>query len=103
MKESLLEKKKKTKKIENFEEALAELESIAHELESGELGMDDAIDRYGEGIEYARFCQKKLDEAERRIEILQKTKNGSIEKTPIRIKGDTGEIEDEDDVQGSLL
>jgi len=98
-----LEKKKKVKKIESFEEALAELEDIARELESGELGMDDAIDRYGEGITFARFCQKKLDEAERRIEILQKTKNGTIEKAPIRVKSDTGEIEDDDDVQGSLL
>lgn len=98
-----MEKKKKVKKIESFEEALAELEDIARELESGELGMDDAIDRYGEGITFARFCQKKLDEAERRIEILQKTKNGTIEKAPIRVKSDTGEIEDDDDVQGSLL
>ncbi|HEY1406358.1 MAG TPA: exodeoxyribonuclease VII small subunit [Spirochaetota bacterium] len=97
-----MEKKKKTRKIESFEEALAELEEIARELESGELGMDEAIERYGEGISYARFCQKKLDEAERKIEILQKTKGDTIEKAPVRVKGDTGEVED-DDLQGSLL
>jgi exodeoxyribonuclease VII small subunit len=96
-----LEKKKKTKKIESFEEALAELETIAQELESGELGLDDAIERYGEGISYARYCQKKLEEAERKIEILQKSKGG-IQSEEIAVKKDTGEIED-DEIQGSLL
>jgi exodeoxyribonuclease VII small subunit len=96
-----LEKKKKTKKIESFEEALAELETIAQELESGELGLDEAIERYGEGISYARYCQKKLEEAERKIEILQKSKGG-IQAEEIAVKKDTGEIED-DEIQGSLL
>ena len=96
-----MEKKKKTKKIESFEEALAELETIAQELESGELGLDEAIERYGEGISYARYCQKKLEEAERKIEILQKSKGG-IQSEEIAVKKDTGEIED-DEIQGSLL
>jgi exodeoxyribonuclease VII small subunit len=98
-----LEKKKKAKKIENFEEALDELETIARELESGELGLDDAIERYSEGIAYARFCQKKLEDAERKIEILQKGKNGSVDMAEIRVKEDTGEIADDSEVQGSLL
>jgi exodeoxyribonuclease VII small subunit len=97
-----LEKKKKIKKIENFEEALTELETIAQQLESGELGLDEAIERYGEGISYARYCQKKLEDAERKIEILQKSKGG-IQSAEIGVKADTGEIEDEDDLQGSLL
>lgn len=97
-----MEKKKKTKKIESFEEALEELETIAQELESGELGLDEAIERYGEGISYARYCQKKLEDAERKIEILQKSKGG-IQPAEIGVKKDTGEIEDEDDLQGSLL
>jgi exodeoxyribonuclease VII small subunit len=98
-----LEKKKKNRKIESFEEALVELETIAKELESGELGIDDSIERYGEGIAYARFCQKKLEEAERKIEILQKGKGELIEKKALRVKPETGEIEDDDEVQGSLL
>jgi exodeoxyribonuclease VII small subunit len=103
MREELLEKKKKTKKIESFEEALEELETIAQELESGELGLDEAIERYGEGISYARYCQKKLEEAEKKIEILQKSKSGSVHASEIAIKEDTGEIENDDEVQGSLL
>jgi exodeoxyribonuclease VII small subunit len=106
MKEALLEKdvkKKKAVKVENFEDALSELELIARELESGELGLDASIARYEEGITYARLCQKKLEEAERKIEILQKNKDGSVSKNQIRVKDDTGEIEDDDEVQGSLL
>lgn len=96
-------KKKKGVKCENFEDALAELELVAKELESGELGLDAAIARYEEGIGYARFCQKKLEEAERRIEMLQKNKDGSVSKGRIRVKEDSGEIENDDEVQGSLL
>lgn len=96
-------KKKKQAKCENFEDALSELELIARELESGELGLDAAIARYEEGITYARFCQKKLEEAERKIEILQKSRDGSVSKSRISVKQDTGEIEDDSDVQGSLL
>ena len=96
-------KKKKTKKCESFEEALDELETVARELESGQLGLDEAIARYEEGIAYARFCQKKLAEAERKIEILQKNRDGSVDSSPVRIKEDTGEIDDDHDLQGSLL
>jgi len=96
-------KKKKAKKCESFEEALAELELIAHDLESGELGLDESIARYEEGITYAQFCRKKLEEAERKIEILQKNKDGSVSKSRVAVKEDTGEIENDDDLQGSLL
>ena len=96
-------KKKKAQKCENFEDALSELESVAKELESGELGLDAAIARYEEGITYARFCQKKLEEAERRIEILQKGRDGSAVKSRIGVSEETGEIENDDEVQGSLL
>ena len=96
-------KKKKGPKCDNFEDALAELETVAKELESGELGLDAAIARYEEGITYARFCQKKLEEAERRIEMLQKTRDGSVSKGRIAVSEDTGEIENDDEVQGSLL
>ena len=96
-------KKKKGAKCENFEDALAELELVAKELESGELGLDAAIARYEDGITYARFCQKKLEEAERKIEMLQKNKDGSVSKSRISVKEDTGEIENDDEAQGSLL
>jgi exodeoxyribonuclease VII small subunit len=86
-----------------FEEALEELETIAQKLESGELTLDESIQYYEKGVALAKFCRQKLEEAERKIEILQKQPDGSIQKKSIKVKEDTGEIEDDEDVQGSLL
>jgi len=93
---------KKAKKP-TFEEALEELETIAQKLESGELTLDESIQYYEKGVALAKFCHQKLEEAERKIEILQKQPDGSIQKKSIKVKEDTGEIEDDEDVQGSLL
>jgi len=86
-----------------FEKALDMLERIAAELEGGTLGLEESLKRYEEGIKYARLCQGKLQEAERKIEILQKADNGIVQKNGIQIKDAAGEIEDDEDVQGSLL
>lgn len=96
-------KEKKQQKKITFEEALSELETIASQLEEGTLGLDDSITRFEKGIELARFCREKLEEAERKIEILQKGGSGNVKKKEVRVKEDTGEIEDDEDVQGSLL
>jgi len=70
---------KKAKKP-TFEEALEELETIAQKLESGELTLDESIQYYEKGVALAKFCHQKLEEAERKIEILQKQPDGSIQK-----------------------
>ena len=51
----------------------------------------------------ARFCHEKLEEAERKIEILQKGDSGKAKKKEIKVKEDTGEIINDEDMQGSLL
>jgi exodeoxyribonuclease VII small subunit len=53
-----------------FEEALAELEKIVAELESGKLGLSDALARYEEGVRHLKGCQQQLESAERRVELL---------------------------------
>ena len=95
-------KKKKTDETKTFESALEELEEIASELETGELGLDDALGKYEKGVQLARFCRKKLDEAARKIDILQKQGDEIISK-PVKLKDDEGEIEEGEDVQGELL
>ena len=95
-------KKKKTEETKTFESALEELEEIASELETGELGLDEALGRYEKGVQLSRFCRKKLDEAARKIDILQKQGDEIISK-PVKIKDDEGEIEEGEDVQGELL
>ncbi|MGB4268962.1 MAG: exodeoxyribonuclease VII small subunit [Spirochaetota bacterium] len=93
---------KKAKKI-TFEDALEELEAIASKLESGELTLDQSIQYYERGVELARFCREKLEDAERKIEVLQKQPDGTVQKKSVKVKEDTGEIEDDEDIQGSLL
>jgi exodeoxyribonuclease VII small subunit len=53
-----------------FEESLAELETIVGELESGKLGLSDALARYEQGVRHLKSCQQLLERAERRIELL---------------------------------
>ena len=46
-----------------FEEALKKLEKIVDDLESGNLSLDDALDKYEEGIKLSKMCAKKLEAA----------------------------------------
>ncbi|MDR3236943.1 MAG: exodeoxyribonuclease VII small subunit [Spirochaetia bacterium] len=87
----------------SFEKALEELEAIAAKLERGEIGLDESIAEFEKGMTYAKYCHEKLEEAERKIDILQKGENSSVDKKPVRVKPDTGEIEDDEELQGSLL
>ena len=98
-----MEKPKKTETKKTFEEALSELEEIAARLEDGTLGLDDSIKEFEKGIKLARLCQEKLDEAERKIEILQKGESGEVSSKKVAVKSDTGEIDDGDELQGSLI
>lgn len=98
-----MEKPKKSDTKKTFEDALAELEEIAEKLEDGTLGLDDSIKEFEKGIKLARLCQEKLEEAERKIEILQKGENGEVASKKVAVKKDTGEIDDEEELQGSLI
>lgn len=53
-----------------FEEAIKRLEEIAKELESGELGLDESVNKFEEGMKLSKTCTKMLGEAEKRINIL---------------------------------
>ena len=55
---------------EKFEEALEKLEEIVHRLEAGEMTLEESLKAFEEGIKLSRLCAKKLDEADRRVEIL---------------------------------
>jgi exodeoxyribonuclease VII small subunit len=54
----------------SFEQALAQLESIVRQLEDGELGLNEALERYEKGVRLLRQCYDLLDRAERKIELL---------------------------------
>ena len=59
-----------------FEEALKKLEEIVQKLERGELTLEESLTCYEEGIRLSRLCHTKLEEAERRIEVLVKDAKG---------------------------
>jgi exodeoxyribonuclease VII small subunit len=69
-------------KMKDFETALQRLEEIVKKLESGDLPLAAALELFEEGVTLSRFCHKQLEEAERKVEILVKKGNGSMEKVP---------------------
>jgi exodeoxyribonuclease VII small subunit len=69
------------KKLE-FETALQRLEEIVKALEGGELPLAASLELFEEGIKLSRFCHSKLDEAERKVEILVKRADGSMDAQP---------------------
>jgi len=65
-----------------FEDALKKLEETVEALEDGEVALEDALKLYEEGVRLARLCTKKLDEAERKIEILSRDSEGKVTARP---------------------
>jgi exodeoxyribonuclease VII small subunit len=53
-----------------FEDSLARLEEISRELEDGELNLETSLKRFEEGIKLVQFCSKKLDESQKKIDLL---------------------------------
>lgn len=56
----------------SFEQAMAQLEAIVREMESGQLALEDSLARFEQGNQLAAFCRERLAETERRIEVLVK-------------------------------
>ncbi|QEM68502.1 exodeoxyribonuclease VII small subunit [Geobacter sp. FeAm09] len=67
---------------EKFETALKKLEEIVKRLEGGSISLEDSLKAFEEGVKHAAFCSRKLDEAERRVEVLLKRKDGTFGREP---------------------
>jgi exodeoxyribonuclease VII small subunit len=65
-----------------FEKSLLRLEEVVKKLESADLSLDEAMGLFEEGVKLSRECQKKLEEAEGRVEILLKKADGKIAAQP---------------------
>jgi exodeoxyribonuclease VII small subunit len=77
--------------IKDFESAIAELETIVKRLEDGDLALEKSLELFERGVQLSRFCHAKLEEAERRVEIL--TERGEVKPAPATL----GAGEDEGD------
>jgi len=65
-------------KKKSFEDALEKLEKITNELEEGDLSLEDSLKFFDEGVKLAEYCNSKLSDAQRKVEILLK-KDDSLE------------------------
>lgn len=66
----------------SFESALKELEGIVKQLESGEAKLEEALLLFERGIRLSRYCSQKLEEAEKKIELLVKDSRGEYTAIP---------------------
>ncbi len=76
--------KKRTKTTDtplDFEAALQELEKLVEQMEKGELTLEESLQDFERGIELTRKCQKALQQAEQRVQLLS-GKNGDAELIP---------------------
>ncbi|OFV94459.1 MAG: exodeoxyribonuclease VII small subunit [Acidobacteria bacterium RIFCSPLOWO2_12_FULL_65_11] len=72
--------------IKDFEAAIAELESIVKKLEEGDLALERSLALYERGVELSRFCHARLEDAERRIEMLNE--RGQLKPAPPSLTDD---------------
>ncbi len=62
----------------DFEAALAELESIVQQLEQGDLSLEASLRQFERGVALTRSCQKALQQAEQKIRVLAKGRDGEL-------------------------
>ncbi len=72
--------------VKDFEAAIAELETIVKRLEDGDLALEPSLQLYERGVHLSRFCHARLEEAERRIEVLDE--RGQLKPAPAALSGD---------------
>ena len=88
-----------TKNWPTFEQAIQRLENIVSEMETAELPLEDVLKKYEEGTRLVRFCSEKLEEAEKKIELLTKKVDGKVELKPF----DADNEESDDDKEAKLF
>jgi len=69
----------------SFEDALAELEGIVRRLEGGQVKLDDAIQSYERGAQLKRHCEKKLNEAQQRVDRIVIGPDGGVTVEPAKL------------------
>lgn len=70
---------------QKFEDAFQKLEAIVKKLEEGNLSLEESLKAFEEGVRLSRFCAKKLDEAEKKVEILLKDSEGRLFPSPFSL------------------
>ncbi len=71
------------KKKMSFEEAMNRLEEIARALDTGDLPLEESIKMFEEGMQLIEFCQARLEEAEKKVQKLSRSDDGSFQTSPL--------------------
>ena len=66
-------------KPKKFEEELKDLEAIVNQIDSGELSLEESIDAFERGVALVKSLNKRLDEVEKRVEVLTRSAGGSMQ------------------------
>lgn len=86
----------------NFETSIKELERIVRRLEDGDLPLEDSLKLFEDGVKLSRECQERLNQAERRIEVLLKDENGNPSLEIIKAE-DLREVEREPKIKKRIV
>ena len=70
----------------SFEKAISDLEKIVKSLESGDLPLEKALEKFETGIKLSRYCNEMLDEAEKRVTLLMTDDAGQPAETPFNME-----------------
>ena len=68
--------------MQNFEQSLKKLEAIVAQMERGDVSLEDSVKLFEEGSKLAEQCKQQLAEAEGKVEILIKQRNGAMKREP---------------------
>ncbi|MBI4495943.1 MAG: exodeoxyribonuclease VII small subunit [Deltaproteobacteria bacterium] len=75
-----------------FEEAYQQLEAIVRRLEEENLSLEESLKAFEEGVRLSRFCSQKLDEAEKKVEVLLKDTEGRLSAKPFSLEEEGEEV-----------
>ena len=85
-----------TTRANDFEKAFQKLETIVQRLESEELPLDESLRLFEEGIGLSRFCHQRLEEVEKKIELILADAKGQPRTEPFEIADENGEDENDE-------
>ncbi|NOZ63938.1 MAG: exodeoxyribonuclease VII small subunit [Caldiserica bacterium] len=73
-----------------LEDALKRLEDLVRKLEEGNLPLEESLKIFEEGVKLVRLCTEKINEVEKKIEILKETDEGELLKLPYSVEEENG-------------
>jgi exodeoxyribonuclease VII small subunit len=68
----------------SYETAMQELKKLSHQLESGELTLDESLEVYAKAVELIKLCNKKLQDTQKQMTVLIESFEGEMKEVPFK-------------------